>query len=118
MPMRSRLPLLVALALALCALPSLHAWAVASCTPCCAEMAGSAPDSGSPCGLDDADCCKVMPAPPVSPVEPVMPPLAAPALASAPIALAPAPALLLARPPTRALASPAPPARLSVVRLL
>jgi hypothetical protein len=113
--MRSRLPVLVAMALALCALPSLHAFAAARCTPCCAEMAGSA-DSG--CGLNEADCCEVMPAAPVAPIEQSNPQLASPALAIAPLALAPAPASVPLRLLARASASPAPPARLSVVRLL
>jgi hypothetical protein len=115
MPMRSRLPVLVALALALCALPSLHAFAAARCTPCCAEMAESA-DSG--CGLNESDCCEVTPAAPVAPVEQVNPQLASPALTTAPIAFTPAPALLPVRLHARALAAPASPARLSVVRLL
>jgi hypothetical protein len=115
MPMRSRLPVFVALALALWALPSLHAFAAAACTPCCAEMSESA-DSG--CGLNEADCCEVMPAAPVAPVEQVNPQLASPALAAAPIAFLPAPASIPVRPHDRVLAPPASPARLSVVRLL
>jgi|RhiMethySRZTD1v2_1073278.scaffolds.fasta_scaffold1634486_2 hypothetical protein len=115
MPMRSRLPVFVALALALWALPSLHAFAAATCTPCCAQMSGAA-DPG--CGLNASDCCELLPAAPVAPVEPVNPQLASPALAAAPIAFLSAPASIPVRPHDRVLAPPASPARLSVVRLL
>src|SRR5687768_2907846 len=56
MPMR-RTPALLALVLALCALPGVRAFASASCAPCCPESAMPAD-----CSMKEASCCEVAPA--------------------------------------------------------
>src|SRR5512138_3413476 len=113
MPMRSRWPVLFALALALCALPGVEAYAASACAPCCAEQGKPAP--GSDCGISESPCCELAPAAPIAPFERATRQLATPALASAPVVLAPASAWASASLTARALAAPAPPERLSVV---
>jgi hypothetical protein len=114
--MRSRWPVLIALALVLCALPSVQAFAAAACAPCCAEQ--GAPASGSDCGLSDSACCDLAPVAPIAAVEHAMPQLAAPAAISAPLVLAPAPAQPFFSLCARALAATSPPGPLSMVRRL
>ena len=116
MAMRSRLPVLLALALVLCALPAVQAFAAAACAPCCAETGSPAPDSD--CRLSESACCDLAPAAPVAPLERANPQPVPPAVASVPLALVPEPASARVPVKTRSLIATAPPARLSVVRLL
>ena len=116
MPMRSRWPVLFALALALCALPGVQAFAASACAPCCAEQ--GSPASPSDCALSESPCCDLAPAVPIAPFERATPQPATPAAMSAPLVLAPAPAQPPAPLFARALAATSPPERLSVVRRL
>jgi hypothetical protein len=116
MAMRLRIPALLALALALCALPGVRAFADAICPPCCAERAGSAPDPA--CALQDSDCCDLVPAAPAAPAEPAKAQPPAPALVSVPHAVAPVPIARLAAQGSREVAAAVSPLQLSVVRLL
>jgi hypothetical protein len=114
MPMRSRTPVLLALVLALCALPGVRAFA--SAMPCCAESGETAP--GPDCAAQDSDCCQLVPAAPAAPAEQVKAQPAAPAIVSALHGITPVPAALLALQPTSQIAAAISASRLSVVRLL
>jgi hypothetical protein len=115
MPMRSRIPALLALTLALCALPGVHAFAAAWCAPCCDE----AQSQPQPCAVTASDCCALSPAAPASvPAEHTTAQPPAPALVTAPHGFAPTHAAGLAPSFARQIAAASAPARLSVVRLL
>ncbi|HKA14550.1 MAG TPA: hypothetical protein VKH41_06000 [Myxococcota bacterium] len=111
--MRSRIPALLALALALCALPGVRAFASAPCAPCCAEYSAPAPD----CAMDEAPCCEIAPAAPAAIADHARAEIQAPAVVDslrvAEPALAPVPA-----PPAKGAPAYSSPLRLSVVRLL
>jgi len=110
--MRSRIPALIALALLLCALPGVRAFASAPCMPCCAEGAAA-----SDCSMREAPCCEVAPAVPAD---------AAPngkldgptsALVDTQLAIAPAHGPIFV-PPVKGAFAYTSPLRLSVVRRL
>jgi hypothetical protein len=111
MAMSSRIPALLALALLLCALPGVRAFA--SAMPCC-----EATEPGTGCAPAESDCCTLVPAAPAAPSAHVKAQPGAPAVVSVLRAFAPAPAALRSRHSPRD-SAPAPSAlRLSVVRLL
>src|SRR5258705_2465238 len=102
MAMRSRIPALVALALALCALPGVRAFANAICSPCCAEHAQSGP--GPACAPQDSVCCDLVPGAPAAPADHANQP-PAPAIVSAPPATTATATALLAPPRVREIAT-------------
>ncbi len=116
MAMRSRIPALLALALALCALPGVRAFASAICPPCCPEHA--APVLGPDCAPQASDCCEVVPAAPAAAPEHTNSQPPAPALVTTPRTVTPVPAALLAPQPAGQIVAARSSSRLSVVRLL
>ncbi len=114
MAMRSRLPALLALTLALAALPGVRAFANAMCAPCCPERSAAADPA---CEIESSDCCELVPAAPAAP-EPVKAKPVTPALSLAPRPAEPIPASHLAPLRAREFASRASALQLSVVRRL
>jgi hypothetical protein len=116
MPMKLRIASVLALAVVLCALPSARAIEGPQCAPCCPEHEASAP--APECGPQDAACCEIVPAAPATSGQHASRQLTVPAIACAPRALAAVPVPRFAREMARERVAAAPPARLSVVRLL
>jgi hypothetical protein len=113
--MKSRIPALLVVALALCALPEVRAFASAVCATCCSDAGSEA--QGPACAMHESGCCELAPATPAALVEHTNAQPPAPALASAHV-LAPVSWAPLAPLVTRELALASSPLRLSVVRLL
>ncbi len=105
---------MVALALVLCALPGVRAFA--SAMPCCSENGESTP--GPACAPQESDCCELVPAAPAAPAEHTNSQPPPPAIVSALHGITAVPAALLALPPARQIAAAISSSRLSVVRLL